>query len=79
MEKRYICEDWPFFQLGEIQFFEGVYATSDEAVQEMIESSESYGSRIQLDDSSEEEEPEPSRRGRGSGARQGSTGTGNLR
>jgi hypothetical protein len=95
MKKTYTCEQWPSLHLGWIRFRDGRYVTSDPDEQSLIEHSQSFGAQIQLVDSddageeqsfveppaeSAEEEP-PRRPGRpaGSGARQGTTGTGNLR
>jgi hypothetical protein len=93
MKKTYSCEQWPSLHLGWIHFRDGRYITSDPDEQALIENSQSYGAQIRLVDSDGEEqihveppaesaEEEPPRRpGRpaGSGARQGTTGTGNLR
>lgn len=46
--KTYVCRAWPFFQVGGIQFRDGVYTTDDEGVQAMIEGSQSYGAQISL-------------------------------
>ena len=94
MKKVYVCERWPRYRIGDAEFQDGKLTTSDEDVQEMIEHNESYGVHIHLADQGEvqvalptepepEEEPTP-RRGPGrppssSGARQGTTGTKDLR
>ena len=44
--KTYVCARWPFLRLGGIRFRDGTYTTDDEAVQAMIENSDSYGVHI---------------------------------
>jgi hypothetical protein len=47
MEKGYVCNRWPFFEIGpRVKFKRGLFVTSDPELQKLIESNDAYGVQI---------------------------------